>query len=358
MRGKTKNDILVVPKQIMFALVALVLATSSLMFISVQQVSAAQIDDRTLEISDSDGGATGVTYTFTFTVPSSAVLQSLEAEICTTASGACTTPTGFTGASAGLAAQPTNLGDASGWVDDSDAGSLRLNKSGNAAAPTGSQTVSFNGVTNPTADNTTFFARISTHSTDNYTAEVDSGVVAASTATAIQLTGVLDETLVFCAGTSITGTNCGTISGDEVDFGTFSSVTPTSGTSVMAASTNGQGGYSITVNGTTLTSGANTITALATQTASSAGSEQFGLNLVDNATPNVGSDPSGSGTGDATANYGTADQFRFVTGDSVASAAAATDANAFTVSYLVNVGGATEAGTYTATMTYICTATF
>nr|MBP7806991.1 hypothetical protein [Candidatus Saccharibacteria bacterium] len=213
-------------------------------------------------------------------------------------------------------------------------------------------------ITNPTAQNTTFFARITTYSDAAWTTAVDSGVVAASTAQQITLSGTMDESLVFCTGTSITGTNCGTIAGSAVNFGTFSSVTPNTGTSVMAASTNGTSGYAITVNGTTLTSGGNSITALTTQTASSAGTEQFGLNLRDNATPNVGSNPSGSGGGSYSANYGTVDQFRFVTADTVASSAGATDANAFTVSYLANVGGATEAGTYTATMTYIATATF
>lgn len=335
-----------------------VLSFASLVTFVSMPVSAAQITSRALEISDSDGAATGVTYTFTFTVPSGTVLQSMQAQVCTTASGSCTTPTGWTGASADLAAQPTNLGDASGWTDESTSTALRLKKTGNSAAPSGSQTVAFSGVTNPTSDNETFFARITTYSDDAYSTGVDTGVVASSTASAIDLTGVVSESLVFCAGTSITGTNCGTISGSTVDFGTFSSTAASTGTSVMAASTNGQGGYAITVNGATMTSGANTITALTTQTASSNGTEQFGLNLKDNTTPNVGAEASGTGSGAATANYGTADQFRFVTGDSVASAGGATDANAFTVSYLVNVGGATEAGTYTATMTYICTATF
>jgi hypothetical protein len=42
----------------------------------------------------------------------------------------------------------------------------------------------------------------------------------------------------------------------------------------------------------------------------------------------------------------------------VASAALPTNANTFTSSYIVNIGGAQAAGVYTATMTYICTASF
>ncbi len=340
---------------------ALTLTAGTLMPVLVANpVAAAQITARKLTLSTSSpaGSAATTTYTFTFTLPSATVLQSAEAVICTTASGACSTPSGFSVSSSTIS-QPTNLGDASGWtVSTATAGSLRLSKSGNSAAPTGSQTVVFNNVQNPTTANQTFFARINTYTGATWTGAVDSGVVAAATATAINLTASVDETLTFCVGTSITGTDCGTVAGSTVALGTLTTTTTGSGTSVMAASTNAGSGYAITLNGATLTSGANTITALASQTASSQGTSQFGVNLKDNATPNVGAEVSGSGSGTATANYGTADQYRFVTADSVASAAASTLANTFTASYIANISSVTKPGAYTATMTYICTPTF
>ncbi len=349
--------------RLFYVFTALILAFCMLFIIP--SASAAQITSRKLTLSSSSAAASNATtsYTFNFTVPSSTVLQSLSADICTTASGTCTTPTGFANSTSTLSSQPTNLGDASGWtVNTATAGSLRLAKSGNAAAPTGSQTVVFGNVQNPTTANQTFYARITTYSGATWTGAVDTGVVAASTASQITLTGTMDESLVFCAGTSITGQNCGTIAGSSVNFGNFSSTTTSSGTSVMAASTNGGSGYVITINGSTLTcsacSGSPTIAALATQTAASTGTAQFGLNLRANTTPSVGTDVSGSGTGTYAANYGTANQYRFVSGDSVATAAASTNANTFTASYVVNVPGSQAAGTYTATMNYICTSTF
>lgn len=126
----------------------------------------------------------------------------------------------------------------------------------------------------------------------------------------------------------------------------------------MSAATNANSGYAITVNGVTLTSGANTITALASQTASTQGNSQFGINLKANATPSVGSEVSGSGSGTASANYGTADQFRFVTGDTVASASGPTNSNTYTVSYIANISGSTKPGSYATDLTYIATATF
>lgn len=341
-------------------LIAITFTLAILLMSLPQQVSAAQITSRSLTLSNSAGGGSGVTYTFNFTVPSSTVLQSMQAQICTTASGACSTPSGFVNSSSTLASQPTNLGDASGWtVNTSTAGSLRISKSGNSAAPTGSQTVVFGNVTNPTAQNTTFFARITTYSDAAWTTAVDAGTVASSTAQQISVSATVDETLTFCTGTSgITTSSCAGATGSSVSLGTLTPSSTGSGTSQIGVGTNGTTGYTITVNGATLTSGGNTISALASQTASSTGTEQFGLNLRDNATPNIGTDPDGSGTGNPSSNYNTVDQYRFVTSDTIASKNAAEDFRRFHVSYIANIGTATEAGTYSATMTYIATATF
>jgi hypothetical protein len=213
-------------------------------------------------------------------------------------------------------------------------------------------------ITNPSTTNQTYNVRITTYTgSDGATGATDTGNVALSTAQPIQLTGVTPEILVFCVGTSITG-NCTTAAGSSINFGDFSPVTASTGTSVMQAQTNAANGYAISVNGTTMASGVNTIPALTTQGASVAGVSQFGLNLRANTTPAVGADPSGAGSGTYTAAYGTANQFQFNSGDSVASAGAPTNANTFTSSYIVNIGGSQAAGVYTATMTYICTASF
>jgi hypothetical protein len=139
----------------------------------------------------------------------------------------------------------------------------------------------------------------------------------------------------------------------------------------MSASTNATGGYSITVNGPTLTSGGNNIAAMASRAAGARGVSQFGMNLKLNtvltSTVAVGAevdDPS-NGTdlrGQATAGYDTVDEFKFASGDVVANSAfnsaGPTNAQIFTVSYIVNVPGSQTAGTYTTTLTYICTPTF
>jgi len=128
----------------------------------------------------------------------------------------------------------------------------------------------------------------------------------------------------------------------------------------MAAGTNGLTGYTITYYGDTLKSGANSISAMATKTTSSYGTSQFGINLKSNTTPSTGTDPTGSGTGAASSDYNTADNFRYIvnTTTPLASASAATLSNTFTVSYIANVAATTAAGAYSTTITYICTGNF
>lgn len=309
-------------------------------------VSAAPITGRSVTIGSSVASAT-TTYSFTFTVPSSTVIKSASFTACTTASGACTTPSGFSVASSTLTAQPTNLGDASGWtVSTATAGSLRLSKSGNVAAPTGSQTVGFSSVVNPSATNSTFFFRITTYSDASWTTAIDTGTVATSTAGQITVTATVDEALTF------------TLAAATVALGTLTTSSTGSGTSSMTVSTNAATGYNVSVNGSTLTSGSNTITALSSPTASSQNNKQFGINLVANTTPSVGSAVSGSGSGAAASGYNTANSYKFVTGETVASASVPTNSNTFTVSYIANVDGSTAAGSYSTILTYIATANF
>jgi hypothetical protein len=230
--------------------------------------------------------------------------------------------------------------------------------------------VTLQNVVNPNTTNTEYWTRVTTYSDSAGTAEVDYGAEAISTANSITVSGTMPESLVFCVGTS--GTNCTNIAGSSVALGTFTPSGTNVGTSVMSASTNAASGYAITINGSTLTSGSNTIPAMGTQTLNSSGcvvvctsttgQSQWGTNVRGNNIASAGgvfgADPSGTGSGLGVGGYGTANQFRFFSGDTVASATGPTDANVFTNSYLVNVAGAQAAGLYTATMTYICTATF
>jgi hypothetical protein len=156
------------------------------------------------------------------------------------------------------------------------------------------------------------------------------------------------------------------ISDNTIGFGTLSSSAPryatgdTAGASAdtadahtLSVSTNASGGYAITVRGTTLTCvacGSATINAIGgTATASSPGSEQFGMRLIVN-----------TGNGSVASPYNTInwalDTAAFP--DQVASGAGDGVTSIFGVRYMSNINAITEAGTYSTALTYTATANF
>jgi hypothetical protein len=354
-------------------------------FVLGNSVNAAQITTRslTLQAGASSGGSKPggvVKHRFDFTIPSSTSVGSIKFTYCTIAAGVCTTPTGLVTSTATLDAQS----GATGFTLTNTVNGTPYIKRGAAAVIAGPVPVSYTlgTVTNPTAENYTFFVRISTYaSIDGTGTPIDVGNVTAATATQIILTGTMPESLVFCTGAIIALTatvpsvpDCsaptiGTIAFDQL----FSPTDTATATSQMSASTNAGSGYVITVNGPTLTSGSNTISGMATSTTTAKGVSQFGLNLKANTLVTF-SQPTGFGfevavtsngtnyRGNAYTGYNTVNSFKFVTGDVVADStnggAGGTDAQIFTISYVANVPGSQPAGTYTSTLTYICTPTF
>jgi hypothetical protein len=345
--------------------------TSSILssLVLIQPASAAgalTVRSATLSNPGVGAGAT-VTYTLGLKVATTAtIIQSFSATACTTASGACTTPTGFANSSS--ISQPTGLGDAAGWTGNTaTAGSLRIAKAANATTPSAAgSVVTFNNVTNPSSVGT-FYLRFSTYSDATWTTIIDSGTVATSIVNAITVTASVDETLTFCVYN--TGGACADSSTVPVALGTLSNASTKSGTSKMDASTNASGGLSITYYGDTLkTGGGSSIAAVGnTPSTSNINSAQFGINLAANTTPSVGAAPSGGsvvGTSPYDGTAGNANKFAYLVSTSATpqpianSAGAPTNTTTLTVSYIANIPGAQAAGSYSTLVTYICAATF
>ncbi len=136
-------------------------------------------------------------------------------------------------------------------------------------------------------------------------------------------------------------------------------------TYTLTAATNGTSGYSISyLPAATLTSGANTITALTSPTASTLNTEQFGINLAANTAAgshtasNFGAAPSG-GSGTASSNYTTSNLFKLnAAGETIATATSPSLTTTYTVSTIANITNTTEAGAYTTTFTYNIVSTY
>ena len=348
---------------------------------------ATQITNRSLQLvaGASDGGSKPggiVNHKFKFTLPTAGTVGSVSFEYCKTAAdvGAltCVAPDGMTAATATFGNETDST--VTGFSMDlasRTANSYVLTRTAAAISANAVVTVQVNGVLNPSTEGT-FFVRISSFASTNASGvAIDKGTVAASTSEQILLDGTMPESLVFCTGETIGLTisvpDCSTAGTGTIHFNQLFSPTATAySLSQMAASTNAGSGYSISVNGTTLTSGANTITAMTAAGIANAlvkGTGQFGINLVANTieTAPIGNlvAPSSITTnlrGQPTTDYGAADSYKFVSGDPIANSGNPTlggsDAQIFTITYVANVPGSQPAGNYATTLTYICTPTY
>ncbi len=166
----------------------------------------------------------------------------------------------------------------------------------------------------------------------------------------VAVTATVDQSLTFSINDVAVG--FGSLS---TSTACFASPAPAcSGTEIEAhtliVGTNASNGYTMTMNGGTLTAGAYTITAIgAVNTASSIGTEQFGLRMT-----------ATGGSGTVSAPYAAAG-YAFDTAafpDQVASATGASTNTTYSVRYISNISSATEAGSYSVTLTYVATANF
>jgi hypothetical protein len=126
----------------------------------------------------------------------------------------------------------------------------------------------------------------------------------------------------------------------------------------MLLATNAQSGYNVQVYGTTLTSGNYLINAMSTPDVSRPGTSQFGMNLVANQTPAVGSDPQGPGSASVASGYNLPNFFQFVPGSNIIGSANADDYRQFTLSYIANTPNNQTVGVYVATLTFVSLANF
>lgn len=161
----------------------------------------------------------------------------------------------------------------------------------------------------------------------------------------VSVTATVDPTISF----AITDTTIGyaTLSSSAARWATGDTLGSASATSAhdITVATNAPAGYTVYVLGDTLTSGLNTITAIGgSATASSPGSEQFGLKVA-----------AAGGTGAAVAPYASANYAyaaNSTTQDDIAASTTASATTTFSITYIANISSTTEAGSYATTLTY------
>jgi hypothetical protein len=122
-------------------------------------------------------------------------------------------------------------------------------------------------------------------------------------------------------------------------------------------------GYVLQITGNPPSQGTSAIKNLTTPTTSQAGAEQFGINLVANTTPNIGTDPvqvpdSSFSFGVVEPNYNQTNKFMYQNGDVVARSLSSTGQTDYTISFIANITAATAGGRYQGEYSAVVVPTF
>ena len=174
------------------------------------------------------------------------------------------------------------------------------------------------------------------------------GAIVVETNDVVTVTATVNPTLTFA------------ISSATVALGTLSTGAASSGSHTISVGTNAGGGFEVTYNGPTLTSGGNTIAAYGALASSTPGTAGFGLNLKSNTVPSVGAAVvTNAGTCGIATNYNTANSYSYVASTTTPVTAVTAPADCvYTAAYVANISSVTPAGAYSAALTYVATGTF
>jgi len=317
-----------------------------------EPVLAAQLQDRQLQLSDSRPGKISE-YKMSMTLQTAASMGSIRILFCGDFAllyYPCTPPAGFDASNATILNQ-TNISGFS--IDPSSTANVLVLTRAPAPVSPGPISITLGNVTNQNYAASSFIRYHTYATSDASGAATDEGAAAYSINDDFSVSTEVPPYLTICVGIQINSSDCSDVQGDYLQLGNFSTKKAAMGQSQFVVSTNADNGYTVRVQGQTMTSGNNTIPALSNSTPSAPGTSQFGINLRANTNPSGGTDPAGPGGGVATVGYGQPNLFRYNSGDVVASSASVEDYRKYTVSYLVNINGSQPAGVYGSSFSYI-----
>ena len=336
-----------------------ILAVALVLLLITASASAAgkRLQERSLYANSTLPGATTY-YKLSFRYMSADPVGSVELLFCNDPIPymPCVTPTGMSVAGATLSNQSGETGFS---IATKTTNKIVLSRT--AVSPTDhASSYTFDGIVNPTTSNNAFAIRIKTFSSTNATgSQVDFGSVRGQVTEGIVIETQVPPMLIFCMAEEVDYNCTGTNENYYTEMGDLNSKDTLTAQSQMAVGTNASGGFVITANGSTMSAGTSTIQPLDAPTPSKQGTNQFGMNLVENSSPNIGADPEGSWTNAVVAdNYNQRDKYMFRNGDIIAYSPNVSLMKKYTVSYVVNSSPELKAGVYTTTINFIASGRF
>lgn len=333
------------------------LALALLVFV-VPPAGALRFFDRSLFMNNANPGATS-SYTVSFQYMSPDDVGSINMLFCNSPIpyDPCVAPTGLDVSGAVLSNQQVNTGYA---VSALAPNHLVLSRPTAPVTQGVRSSYVLDNIINPTDTSQAFAIRLESHAASDASGPIiDFGSVRGQVTDSIVIETQVPPMLMFCVAGQVSD-DCSTTNENYYsDMGQLSPRSTLTAQSQMSVGTNASGGFAITANGQPMSAGTSVINGLAKPTASVQGSNQFGINLVANTAPAVGSDPQGTwANAVASPNYSIPNQYMYVPGDTIAYSPNVSLMKKFTVSYIVNSSDSLRAGVYTTTINYIASGRF
>ncbi|MDB5170577.1 MAG: exported protein of unknown function [Candidatus Saccharibacteria bacterium] len=155
-----------------------------------------------------------------------------------------------------------------------------------------------------------------------------------------------------------------TVNNTNINLGTLTATSTRTATASFTVKAYLAHGYNVTNASDPPSNNGYTMQALTIPTASSVGTEQFGMNLVANTIPSTfGADPTYTpdnsfSFGQVAPDYSSTNLFKYLKDDTVAFSSASTSDTTYTVSYLFNISHVTPGGNYTLRHVLVATGTY
>lgn len=338
--------------------VIVALALSLLMLVPSAGAAALRLQERSLYINNQEPGATTY-HKVSFRYMSPLPVGSVELLYCVDPIPyhACVTPEGLDVSDAELIEQTGEVGFS---ILSRTENRIVLTRNPASIPVNNESSYTFDNIKNPTNTAESFSVRLKTLSSYDATGpQIDFGSIKGQVTTGIVIETQVPPMLIFCLAEEVEE---GCTSTNETYYkvmGELSETDTLSTQSQMAVGTNATAGFAITVYGTPMSAGLNTIASPNTPTASLPGTNQFGINLVENTSPAVGKNPEGSWANARVATgYDEPDKFKYVSGDVVAYSPNVSLMKKYTVSYMINASPSLQPGVYSTTVTYVASGRF
>lgn len=341
-----------------YLLLEIIIAASLVMFITSPVSASMRLQERSLYMNSSRAGDTTF-YKVSFLYMSPDPIGSVELLFCNDPIPyhPCVAPEGLDVSEATLREQ---FGEVGFSISEQSANRLVISRTASTPSVAGKSSYEFDNIINPTNSDYAFAIRLKTHSsTDASGPQVDFGSVRGQITETIEIETQVPPMLIFCFAEEVEYNCTKTNKVHYSDMGILDPQDTLTAESQMAVGTNASGGFVIIADAPPMSAGTNTIDSPDVPTPSRPGTNQFGINLVANSSPQIGENPEGEwANAVASEDYGEPDVYKFKSGDVVAYSPNVSLMKKFTVSYILNSSPDLRAGVYTTTINYVASGRF